>query len=457
MVFESKETNLKITLSKLNRLRFNGKKLHYVEDYYPIIIKLLNNKPMGATDLGYFLGKCRETVHRYLRHMLKKDMIEKIPGTGKYQKKGQGFTARYLALLISTKHEFNQCYTIQKWLRHVRKTKSGLNDVNSFRRLCMGKWTSDFKINPDTWIHPETTETCIDILLSHFGRTELSQGHRAIIRHFLKFGLGLNISTEEAKSLGIGGHKDFVGKHASISFQNGQYDKAKSYLQENYSQKDFILFGVKFWTFCRPSIVYTIKTNQLLFYDRELEYIQINGQCLVRAYFLNGKRVSVNPELDSISNDMYPITRKTQRICHIPDLFEYKTKTSYPKFIFDEEIVSKLELYVNHRHKNNFEYLFWDDNVKFTFENYTDIVEHHVALFNEILKDVFYNIGCVGELFEHRANYALRHVGVQHWLEITKYNFDLVAEMGWEDMNTLRQWYGRRTRTSFENQILQMM
>ena len=439
MIFESRETNLKITLSKLNKLRFNGKKLHYVEDYYPIIIKLLNNKPMGATELGYFLGKCRETVHRYLRPMLKKNMIEKIPGTGKYQKKGQGFTARYLALLISTKHEFNQCHTIQKWLRHVRKTKSGLNDVNSFRRLCLGKWTPDFRINPDTWIHPETTETCIDVLLNHFGRTELSQGHRAIIRHFLMFGLGLNISAEGAKSIGIGGHKDFVGKYASVSFQNGQYEKAKLYLQENYSQKDLILFGVKFWTFFRPSIVYTIKTSQLLFYDRELEYIQINGQNLVRAYFLNGKRVSTNPDLDSISSDVYTITRKTQRICHIPDLFEYKTKTSYPKFIFDEKIVRKLESYANHLRKNNFEYIFWDDNVKFTFENYTDIVEHHVGMFNKILKDVFYNIGCVWEVFEHRANYELRHVGVQHWLEITKYNFDLVAEMGWEDMSTLRQ------------------
>ena len=205
----------------------------------------------------------------------------------------------------------------------------------------------------------------------------------------------------------------------------------------------------------QTSIVYTIKTNQLLFYDRELEYVQINEKNLVRAYFLDGKRISTNPELDYISNDMHKVIRKTERICHIPDLLEYKTKKSYPKFIFDEEIVSELESYVEHRRKNNFEYLFWDKNVKFTFENYTYIVKHQVKLSNEILKDVFYNIGCVGDLFKHRANYALRHVGVQHWLELTKYNFDLVAEMGWEDMNTLRQWYGRRTKTSFENQILQ--
>jgi len=455
MLFQSEETNLKITLSKLNKLRFNGKKLHRIEDYYPIIMKLLRNKPMGATELGYFLGKARRTVHRYLIPMLKNDMIEKIPGAGKYQTKGQGYTARSLALLISNKYEFNQCYTIQKWLRHVRKTKCELAIVNSFRRLCMGKWTSEFRINPDTWIHPDTTETCVDILLNHFGRTELTQSNRAMIRHFLKFGIGLNISTEEAKSLGIGGHKDSIGKHATISFQKGQYEKAKSYLQKNYSKKDLLFFAVKFWTFCRPSVAYTIKTNQVIFYDRELEYIEINGENKVRAYFLDGKRISVNSELDYISNDNYKVIRKTERVCHIPDLFEYKTKKSYPKFIFDEKIVKKLESYTKNRRRNNFEYLFWDDNIKFTFENYTDIVKHHVGLFNQILKDVFYNIGCVGELFEHKANYALRHAGIQHWLEITKYNFDLVSEMGWEDISTLRQWYGRRTRTSFENQILQ--
>jgi len=119
MLFTSKETNLKITLSKLNRLRFNGKKLHSVDDFYPIIMKLLKNKPMGATELGYFLGKTRRTTHRYLKTMLKNDMIEKIHGTGKYQVKGHGYTARSLALLISNKHEFNQCYTMQKWVGEI--------------------------------------------------------------------------------------------------------------------------------------------------------------------------------------------------------------------------------------------------------------------------------------------------------------------------------------------------
>jgi len=42
----------------------------------------------------------------------------------------------------------------------------------------------------------------------------------------------------------------------------------------------------------------------------------------------------------------------------------------------------------------------------------------------------FVGIKSNGSIFELHANYALRHVGVQHWLEMTNYYFDLISEMG---------------------------
>jgi hypothetical protein len=448
----------KPTIKKLNRLRYNGKKLYSVEDYFPIIINFLKNKPMGATELGYLLGKSREHVSRWLlRKMIAKNLIEKIPNTGKYQVMGHNHTSRSIYFSLLNKHDFYQCGTIKRWMKHATKTKSGHIDIATFKRLCMGEKTTEFRINPDTWLHPETTEECIDILLKLYGVGELSQGKRALIRHFLKYGLELNISTEEAKRLGIGGHKDSIGKYATVSFYDEQYNLAKSWMSDNHGLREQILFGVRFWTFCRPSTSYTIKLNQLNFYNRDIEYVQTSTKQIILAYYDKDQRIVVNNNVDLLSKNSLEIKRKTQRACYIPDLFEFKTKKAYPKYLLDHELVQKLEKYVKIRKNNNFQYLFWDENLKFDFYNYTKIVNRTMSIDNKIFKEMFAKIKCIGSIFETRANYALRHVGVQHWLEMTNYDFDLISEMGWEDINTLRQWYGRRSRKNFEMMMAQIM
>ncbi len=59
------------------------------------------------------------------------------------------------------------------------------------------------------------------------------------------------------------------------------------------------------------------------------------------------------------------------------------------------------------------------------------------------LKDGYRAVGLTHPYFYKRAMYARRHCGAHLWLVRTGYNYDAVASMGWEDINTLRLFYGR--------------
>jgi hypothetical protein len=217
-------------------------------------------------------------------------------------------------------------------------------------------------------------------------------------------------------------------------------------------------FGVKFWTFVRPSILYTIRLDQIIFYDREIEYLNLDGERIVLSVTVDKEKTITNRAqyqmaLDA-NSEKYAILKYTDRACHIRDVREFKTGTDYPKYIYDNELVKRLESYVTDRIKKGFKYLFWDDNsTVFTSENYNRIVQTVRTTDNWKLKRTFAGIGCKDSIFVTDSNYAMRHVGSQHWLDITDYDYAFIAEMGWEDINTLRIWYGKRIRKSFERKV----
>jgi hypothetical protein len=347
---------------------------------------------------------------------------------------------------------------MQNWIKHASTTKAGIRDINRFKKLCLGDFTPHFKIHPDNWRHPETTEKLVMILRQHYGKTELDANIRGIIRRFLKFGMKLQITQSDAKTLGIKGDKDNMGAHAYASFESGQYEAGKKFALKHFGQLFYLKFGVKFWTFVRPSTLYIIKLDQLVFYDREIEYLNLNGEKIVLTVTVDGQKTITNKALHDMALDSdsekYTILKYTDRACHIKDVMEYKTNTAYPKYVYDNEIVLELEKYVTDRIKKGFKYLFWDDNsAVFTKDNYDKIVTTVRKTDNWKFKRTFLGIGCKDPIFSSDSNYAMRHVGVQHWLDLTDYDYGFVAEMGWEDMATLRIWYGRRIRKSFEKKV----
>ncbi|GIU71682.1 MAG: hypothetical protein KatS3mg003_1161 [Candidatus Nitrosocaldaceae archaeon] len=427
-------------MMKSSYMRLNGKRVDH-KDRIDTILKLLKDKPLTPTELAQALGLTREHLsRRYLYPLVKDGKVEKIEGTNKYKLVNQNYDARKAALIITSEDEFYNCETIQRWLKHANKVKHEMRAISTFRRLCLGEITSEFKINPDRWMHPETTEQVVDILLRHFNKVKLPSYIRSCIRRFIKFGLGLPLGKDEALELGITGAKDSIGNYADVSFTKEQYERAKQILK-NEPKIVRLKFWVKFWTFARPSTIYTIELDNIEFYDRKVTYIELP----------NGRKITDN-QIIELLKDRYGIKEKIERACRLK-VFEFKTQRWYQKRIYDDEVVRELEDYVNDRRSKGYRYLFYDDNKNFEFETYDRLVKYLRVKDGNIFKEIFKKIGCRERAFYEDTNYAFRHIGVQHWLQATNYDYDFVAEMGWEDINTLRQWYGKMSKEHFDKTV----
>jgi len=53
----------------------------------------------------------------------------------------------------------------------------------------------------------------------------------------------------------------------------------------------------------------------------------------------------------------------------------------------------------------------------------------------------FYSLGTEAYFYDNRGAYVLRHTGAHVWCRRTKYDYGFVSELGWGDMNTLKQCY----------------
>ncbi len=53
----------------------------------------------------------------------------------------------------------------------------------------------------------------------------------------------------------------------------------------------------------------------------------------------------------------------------------------------------------------------------------------------------FYDLGTDSYFYDIRPAYVLRHTGAHTWCRRSKYDYGFVSELGWGDMNTLKQCY----------------
>jgi len=426
------------------------------------ILDVLQSRPMTPTEIGKFIGGLdRSHVQRqYLKPMLEAGQIFLVEGTHKYQLKGSHNTAQTIKLELASKDEFYQTETIGKnWMPHAKTTKTGMNVIASFQELCLGKVTRKFKINPDAWIHPSTTIECVEKLREHYGVRELSFHPRKVVRQFLKYGLKLTITKEDAKDLGLSGEKDNIGDHARVSFEHGEYAKAKEYFKTHFKNSlPLIKFGFKFWTFGRPSSILIVKLSQLEFYDRKIEYVHFKGSKKIISHTIDGEKIIPDKifyeMVQDADSEKYDVVNITERACFVRDFVEFKTDSKYPKYIYDQEIVIELEKYAKERLSRGFKYLFWDNNeTEFTLDNYDSLVRIKRTEDNQLMKDLYTFLESKDEYCFSHSNYSMRHIGIQHWLQLSDYNYGFIAEMGWEDIDTLITWYGKRTKSAFDKKM----
>lgn len=434
----------KTKLLQRNRLRTaDGRKLSSKDDYLDIIKKALDSRPQNTAELASILALSTKQTKRYIAML--GDSIQKIEGSHRYKIANKQYDKKLLLKTPESVKAVKECHTIKRWIEK-NTSKHNLHFIHAFANICLGRIAETFKINPDNWIHPYTTEQCIRAIGKKHGydaKRQIPRHYRIAIRMFLKFGYGYDIPRAESDSMGISGEKNKAGL-SKLFMTDSQYSEAKTITQKEFGEKTLAKLIFRYWTFCRPSTLYTVKTRDLLFYDRVIEYVQL------------GDKKITNPTLVDQLRGEYKISSFTQR-AGTGEVFEHKTQTAYPKYVYSQEDALFLERYVKKRKEMGYKYLFWDKNAtEFIFEDYDRITRQHTKKDNKTFKDIFFKVGFEKGDFgkQDKVNYALRHFGVQKWLRMTDYDYEFVCEMGWEDLATLRTWYGKRPAHELEKKLM---
>ncbi len=428
-----------------------------------ILTKVLNlfqtHEILSAKQIGEILNVSREHAQReYVKPLLESGKIKKLETSkGKYQLIESTKTKADLTDEIFSESEVMKTLLFTNWLSN-NSSKNEKSKLVRFARICLGSVNPKFKIHPDG-ITKDNWETVIKhmkdaVLEVSKNKRRLTFMNRQAFRHAIIYGLDINISQEKGKKLGIDGDKD-KPKTADLRISSEQIIQAKKLLKKN--DLEFVKFGVKCWTFCRPSTLYIIETKDLKFYDRVVKFAEIDGVKVYKKDVIDfvEKLLLVFPQAES----KIKIGSYSHRACSLK-VFENKTQTDFQKYIYDESFVIPLEKYHKQRLFQKKKYLFWNDNkTEFTFETYDRIVVSSVANDNKFFKKILTSIGFdpsdFGSYF--RANYAFRHFGLQMWLELTDYDYEFVSEMSHDDVATLKNWYGKRSSEHLEKRASEVV
>lgn len=426
-----------------------------ISDQSDVISRILNlfkpDKHLTTSDVATSLNRSREYMSRTISSLVNQGKLEKIGGSNSYQLPLQKNTAKSIKKELYNTSEIFQTTSFQNWISN-NKSKSISDKHKAFARICLGLTAPKFKIHPDN-INKENWKDVIKNIipaLLEVANYEIVNGEphfglRQAIRGFIQDGLEIKISKQEGERLKISGTKP-KPKVADLHITPEQIEQAKILLQKrNVDPIWFLKFGVKTWTFVRPSTLYLIELDNVEFLDQVVEYVE--GK--------DDKKLTDEKVVEYAKYRGDKIYSYVRRICHIK-VKEHKTDSEFHKYILDKDFVEPLEKLYNIRKSQRKKYLFWNDNKTiFTFENYDTILTKEVGDDNKFFKIILSQIGFQKSDFGvyFRANYGFRHFGLQMWLIYTDYNYDLVSEMSHEDTATLKKWYGKRTREDFENKI----
>jgi len=435
------------------RLNVDGVRVSKQKIQDEILEKLRLVKTATPTQMAQWFNMTRENFSRsYLYPMVESGKVKKIDGTNSYALAETTVTGReQIKKELLTKSEFFECQTIKNWLANS-SAKDEIDTITQFIRLCLGKYNPKFKINPDNWQHPQTTLELKVALEEYYNTKKFPWSIRQTVRQFLDKGCGLKLNKSEMERLGFSGEKD-TPKASTLHMTRDQYAQGKEILE----QADLVWyckFIFSFWTFCRPSSKYIVTLDQLEFFDRTIEYVEKqDGTIISQPERVEDYKnfLELNPNLA----EKIQIKSRIERACRL-ELFEHKTQKAFPKRIYDHEAVLQLEKFVRIRKSQHKKYLFWENNdTEFTFETYDKIVVHQVTKDNVFFGNLYMQVGFTRQSFGKslRANYALRHFGLQHWLQLTDYDFGFVSTMSHDDLATLKRWYGEYAAEHLEKKM----
>ena len=399
------------------------------------VLELLKSGNYNATQIANHFRLSREHASRILIYPLRDlGKISKVEATQFWKLTGQIVRQDEIKKQLASEKEFFDCQTIQNMLKATSAQKRFI-DTATIRRICMGQRYKGFKINPDAISFPQGIQQIIE-LEDKVRERPFSYAFRQSIRAFIVNGLKLNPSVNEFKSLGLEGDKT-ESNLGTLHMKKEQYEKIKNILRPDL--KKFVRFIFLYWIGVRPSILNTIKLDDLFFYDRTVKYIEIDGG-----------RITDSKVIQVLKNH-FEVKSYTHRACTLK-VFEWKTEKPFPKYVWDDEGVKALEGFVQKRKHQGFTYLFYDNNdMKFEKTTYRKVQWKEMKESNDEFKELFLQVGFKKEDFGFffRANYGMRHFSIQNWCILLNWDYSKIKKMFHEDQATLEKYYGQMTQEAF--------
>lgn len=464
------------------RLRAAGKSFESPEELSAHILSLILAGPKTPGEILDKIGGSAERVRLYCKELEREGKIEK---DGAHWKKknatGEEIKARRLDML--TEDDFFALEIMQPFVKNARRpdliSENPESDLKHFRNMCIGKTVKSFKCHPDDWIFPDTIHAFRDAYYAERKTNRISGGTRQALRYFVELCMKHKLSESESAMLGIDGSKDNAGAYADCMMSDQEFETLIRFFQKQgdalnanviayfyaeaeklkgAEEKDTKALRKKYIRWARyiekhpttsreaaADVAFGVETffRPETKFDANPRNFKVIKSVLVRAktdwdqdWTIDEGRVrdlqmfkAMNPHVaDKITIERLDIETIEGRG------FETKTGVEYPKEIRNPLAVSVVKEWLAERQAEHREEMFGNKGESFK------VYQKRMV---PILQFGYKMIGLTHEYFFMRPLYALRHCGAHLWLRRTNYNYNAVASMGWEDINTLRQFYGK--------------
>jgi hypothetical protein len=294
---------------------------------------------------------------------------------------------------------FREIPIIKEWETKIRRSghTSMLRFIPILENICNGEYVKSFKCHPNK-LDLVKAQEYVDKYLSTYNVKKIPKHHRQALRHFLMVAKNINIPRGFGDAYGLSGAKENFGAYKFLRLNDLQIRKIREYLSDDL--------------------------EALTFFDWSLESLgRMKAVALTKMNFV---------EEDGIVTT---------------SLYETKTEKAFQKFLL---------LNIDHARQTweeikklgeNREYLFFDQKPN-TYQ-----LQVFLLRISKKLKEAYKYANVQDEYAYRKPFHFLRHSGAHLWLMRTQYDYGLVAELGWEDINTLRQVYGGLPREILVSKI----
>jgi len=296
---------------------------------------------------------------------------------------------------------------VKEWEKRIRRTGhlTQLHQISIMANVCgyryhpqQKPYVKGFKCSPEKF-DLEKAQEFVDLYLKqHPNKKKLPAHIRRAIRHFLMVAKKINIPRGFGDIYGLSGEKSSYGEYRFVRLTEEQIEKIRELLKDDLEALTFFDWGI---------------------------------ESLARASTLCKTKMNFIEEDDIVTTIM----------------FESKTEQSFEKILLlNNEHCRETWKEIKKLGKNR-KYLFFDK------EPNSNDIKKFLRKMSKKLKEAYKRAGVIEPYAYKKPFHFLRHTGAHLWLMRTDYDYGLVAELGWEDINTLRDFYGGLPKDVFKRKI----